>query len=215
MPEINVDHPIPLMHVQDAVAAMIAAWTDGFEGILEPHGTSLMVSEVRDKFLGYYDVYRTGDIPALHNDMDVALFNTLRAAMFPSAYPFKPTPRSDQRGTLVESVRVHGGQGQTFVSSTHPGFVRGEHFHLRKIERFQVLSGRAVIRLRRMLTDEVIDFEVNGDEPSVVDMPTMWAHSIKNVGTEELVTLFWAHELFNPEAPDTYPEPVMIIPEDQ
>jgi UDP-2-acetamido-2,6-beta-L-arabino-hexul-4-ose reductase len=214
LPEINVDHPIPLMHVQDAVAAMIAAWTVGFDGILEPHGTSLMVSEVRDKFLQYYKVYRTGDIPALHNDMDVALFNTLRAAMFPTAYPFKPTPRSDQRGTLVESVRVHGGQGQTFVSSTHPGFVRGEHFHLRKIERFQVLSGRAVIRLRRMLTDEVIDFEVNGDEPSVVDMPTMWAHSIKNVGTEELVTLFWAHELFNAEAPDTYPEPVMIIPED-
>jgi UDP-2-acetamido-2,6-beta-L-arabino-hexul-4-ose reductase len=214
MPEINVDHPIPLMHVQDAVAAMIGAWTGDTEGILEPHGTSLMVSEVLAKFQAYYEVYRTGDIPALHDDMDVALFNTLRAAMFPTAYPFKPTPRSDQRGTLVESVRVHGGQGQTFVSSTHPGYVRGEHFHLRKIERFQVLSGRAVIRLRKMLTDEVIDFEVNGDEPSVVDMPTMWAHSIKNVGTKELVTLFWAHELFNPEAPDTYPEPVMITPED-
>ena len=173
MPEINVDHPIPLMHVQDAVAAMIAAGAADSEGILEPHGTSLMVSEVLTKLQMYFEVYRTGDIPALRNDMDVALFNTLRAAMFPTAYPFKPTPRTDQRGTLVESVRVHGGQGQTFVSSTLPGFVRGEHFHLRKIERFQVLSGRAVIRLRRMLTDEVIDFEVNGDEPSVVDMPTM------------------------------------------
>lgn len=215
IPEINVDHPIPLMHVQDAVAAMITSWSNGSEGILEPHGPSLMVSEVRDKFLAFHDVYRTGDIPALHNDVDVALFNTLRAAMFPTAYPFRPTPRSDQRGTLVESVRVHGGQGQTFVSRTHPGFVRGEHFHLRKIERFQVLSGHAVIRLRRMLTEEVVEFEVSGDEPAVVDMPTMWAHSIKNVGTEELVTLFWAHELFNPEAPDTYPEPVMIVPEDQ
>ena len=213
MPEINVDHPIPLMHVQDAVAAMIAAWSSGYEGILEPHGPSLMVSEVRDKFLAFHEVYRTGDIPALHNDVDVALFNTLRAAMFPTAYPFKPTPRSDQRGTLVESVRVHGGEGQTFVSSTHPGFVRGEHFHLRKIERFQVLSGRAVIRLRRVLTDEVVEFEVSGEVPAVVDMPTMWAHSIKNVGTEELVTLFWASELFNPDAPDTYPEPVMISPE--
>ena len=101
LPEINVDHPIPLMHVQDAVADMIAAWTVGFEGILEPHGTSLMVSEVRDKFLQYYNVYRNGDIPALNSDIDVALFNTLRAAMFPAAYPFKPTPRSDQRGTLV------------------------------------------------------------------------------------------------------------------
>ena len=213
MPEINVDHPIPLMHVQDAVTAMIDAWAADSEGILEPHGTSLMVSEVRDKFLEYYEVYRTGDIPALHNDMDVALFNTLRAAMFPTAYPFKPTPRSDQRGTLVESVRVHGGQGQTFVSSTHPGFVRGEHFHLRKIERFVVLAGRAEIALRRMCTDEVVSFVVSGDEPVAIDMPTMWTHNITALDGEA-TTLFWTNELFNPEAPDTYPEPVMLIPED-
>lgn len=213
-PQVDVDRLVPLMHVQDAVSAMIAAGVAGTEGLLEPSGTPLMVSDVLDKLVEYFAVYRAGDIPALYDDIDLALFNTLRAAMFPAAYPFRPAPRSDERGTLVESVRVHGGQGQTFVSSTHPGFVRGEHFHLRKVERFQVLSGRAVIRLRRMLTDEVVDFEVTGDEPSVVDMPTMWAHSIKNVGTEELVTLFWAHELFDPEAPDTYPEPVMIRPED-
>lgn len=213
-PQVDVDRLVPLMHVQDAVSAMIAAGVADTEGVLEPSGTPLMVSDVLNKLLGYFAVYRAGDIPALYDDIDLALFNTLRAAMFPAAYPFRPAPRSDERGTLVESVRVHGGQGQTFVSSTHPGFVRGEHFHLRKVERFQVLSGRAVIRLRRMLTDEVVDFEVTGDEPSVVDMPTMWAHSIKNVGTEALVTLFWAHELFDPEAPDTYPEPVMIRPED-
>ena len=213
-PQVDVDRLVPLMHVQDAVSAMIAAGVADTEGVLEPSGTPLMVSDVLNKLLEYFAVYRAGDIPALYDESDLALFNTLRAAMFPTAYPFRPTPRSDERGTLVESVRVHGGQGQTFVSSTHPGFVRGEHFHLRKVERFQVLSGRAVIRLRRMLTDEVVDFEVTGDEPSVVDMPTMWAHSIKNVGTEELVTLFWAHELFDPEAPDTYPEPVMIRPED-
>ncbi len=213
-PQVDVDRLVPLMHVQDAVSAIIAAGVADTEGVLEPSGTPLMVSDVLNKLLEYFAVYRAGDIPALYDESDLALFNTLRAAMFPTAYPFRPTPRSDERGTLVESVRVHGGQGQTFVSSTHPGFVRGEHFHLRKVERFQVLSGRAVIRLRRMLTDEVVDFEVTGDEPSVVDMPTMWAHSIKNVGTEELVTLFWAHELFDPEAPDTYPEPVMIRPED-
>lgn len=213
-PQVDVDRLVPLMHVQDAVSAIISAGVADTEGVLEPSGTPLMVSDVLNKLLEYFAVYRAGDIPALYDESDLALFNTLRAAMFPAAYPFRPTPRSDERGTLVESVRVHGGQGQTFVSSTHPGFVRGEHFHLRKVERFQVLSGRAVIRLRRMLTDEVVDFEVTGDEPSVVDMPTMWAHSIKNVGTEELVTLFWAHELFDPEAPDTYPEPVMIRPED-
>ena len=105
-------------------------------------------------------------------------------------------------------VRAHGGQGQTFVSTTRPGITRGEHFHLRKVERFVVLSGRARISLRRLFSEEVVSFDVTGGDPSVVDMPTMWAHNITNTGSDELTTLFWTQELFDPAAPDTYAEPV-------
>jgi UDP-2-acetamido-2,6-beta-L-arabino-hexul-4-ose reductase len=76
------------------------------------------------------------------------------------------------------------------------------------VERFVVVSGEAEIALRRVLHDDVVRFRVSGREPVVVDMPTMWAHSITNVGTGELLTLFWANEVFDPARPDTYPETV-------
>jgi UDP-2-acetamido-2,6-beta-L-arabino-hexul-4-ose reductase len=88
---------------------------------------------------------------------------------------------------------------------------RGDHFHLGKIERFVVLKGTAVIRLRRLLTDEVHCFEVSGEEPVAIDIPTLHTHNITNTGDDELVTVFWANDHFDPESPDTYPEPVEAI----
>jgi UDP-2-acetamido-2,6-beta-L-arabino-hexul-4-ose reductase len=136
------------------------------------------------------------------------LFNTYRAALFPNHYPIALTAHADERGRLVETVRAHGGQGQTFVSTTRPGITRGEHFHLGKVERFVVLSGRARISLRRVCTDEIVSFDVSGEAPAVVDMPTMWVHNITNIGDTELTTLFWTHSLFDPDNPDTFWEPV-------
>jgi UDP-2-acetamido-2,6-beta-L-arabino-hexul-4-ose reductase len=94
------------------------------------------------------------------------------------------------------------------VSGTNPGVTRGEHYHLSKVERFVVLRGEAVIRLRRLLHDDVLTFRVSGAVPAVVDMPTMWAHNITNIGSDELLTLFWSNDLFDPGQPDTYPEAV-------
>ncbi len=71
-----------------------------------------------------------------------------------------------------------------------------------------VLNGTGLITLRRLFHDEIIQFEVSGDRPSIVDMPTMWAHAITNTGPGELMTLFFAHELLDGAHPDTYPEPV-------
>ena len=76
------------------------------------------------------------------------------------------------------------------------------------MERFLVVQGEAVIRLRRMFDYRVVEFPVSGDQPVFVDMPTLHTHSITNVGGGELLTLFWAQEIFDPERPDTYREPV-------
>ncbi|MCB0916863.1 MAG: capsular biosynthesis protein, partial [Actinobacteria bacterium] len=73
---------------------------------------------------------------------------------------------------------------------------------------FLVLSGQGEIRLRKLFTDEVVTFRVSGAEPAIVDMPTFWVHSITNTGTQPLVTLFFADELYDPDSPDTYPEDV-------
>jgi UDP-2-acetamido-2,6-beta-L-arabino-hexul-4-ose reductase len=152
--------------------------------------------------------YRAGDIPPLGSRLETDLFNTLRAALVREHLPIPLVRHTDTRGALVETVRVHGGPGQTFVSSTRPGVTRGQHLHLRKIERFVVVSGQARISLRKVLTKEILHFDVSGEDPVAIDMPTLWAHSVTNTGDRELTTMFWTNELFDPEDTDTYPEDV-------
>jgi len=201
------DRPVNLLHAQDAAQSLIDGLTT-LEARLEPTGTPTTVQRVYDTLHEANRLYTGGDIPPLLTALDVDLFNTLRAARFPTHYPIPLTPRTDDRGSLVEVVRVHGGAGQTFVSTTKPGITRGEHFHLHKIERFVVIRGEARISLRKMFSDQAVSFDVNGDSPAIVDMPTMWAHNIANTGGSELTTLFWTNELFDPAAPDTFPETV-------
>ena len=200
-----VDRPIALLHAQQAAQALLDGLTAP-AGRLDPPGTATTVAGVLDTLAGMWALYRTGDIPPLRTALEVDLFNTLRAAVFPGHYPLPLTVHADQRGALVETVRAHGGQGQTFVSTTRPGVTRGEHFHLGKVERFVVLGGQARITLRKLFTRQIVSFDVSGDAPAVVDMPTLWAHNIANVGAGDLTTLFWTHTLFDPAAPDTYPE---------
>lgn len=205
-PEI-VDRPIRLLHVQAAAQTLIDGLTTSLPN-LEPLGTETTVQTVWDTLAVMKHLYDVGDIPAFHGALDVELFNTLRWTMFPRHYPIRLTQHADNRGDLVETVRAHGSQGQTFVSTTHPRITRGEHFHLKKVERFVVIRGQARISLRQMFTDHVVSFDVSGDAPAIIDMPTMWAHNITNVGDGDLVTMFWSNELFNPQAPDTFPEAV-------
>ena len=200
-----VDRPIGLLHVQQAAQALL----DGLEGagVSEPVPYDTSVAQVWDTLAEFRSTYAGADLPDVTDDFRLDMFNTYRAALFPSAYPMLLTVRSDQRGGLVEAVRSHGAGGQTFVSTTNEGFTRGEHFHLRKIERFAVLAGHAEIALRRELTDEVVSFVVSGDQPVAIDMPTMWTHNITALGGP-VTTLFWTNELFDPDHPDTYWENV-------
>ena len=78
------------------------------------------------------------------------------------------------------------------------------NFHFKKIKRFLVIGGRARISLRPIYGNEVISFEVSGDKPAYIDMPTFHTHKIENIGDSEVTTLFWSHEIFDPSYPDTY-----------
>jgi UDP-2-acetamido-2,6-beta-L-arabino-hexul-4-ose reductase len=210
VPEI-ADRPIELLHAQGAAQALLDALSPDSPASVQPAAHPTSVQQVWDTLQRFHTTYvPTADVPAMADDFERDLFNTYRAALFPAHYPLALAPRTDQRGRLVETVRTHGSGGQTFVSTTVPGVTRGIHYHLHKIERFVVLEGEAVIRLRRMFHDEVVEFPVSGDHPVVVDMPTMWSHDITNVGEGTLTTLFWTDSLFDPEAPDTIPEPVVL-----
>ena len=93
-------------------------------------------------------------------------------------------------------------------STTKPGITRGNHFHVRKAERFAVIKGKARIQLRRIGSDKVLDFDLDGSEPAFVDMPIWYTHNITNIGDEELYTIFWISEFFDADEPDTFYEVV-------
>ena len=97
-----------------------------------------------------------------------------------------------------------GSSGQTSYSTTVPGITRGNHYHTRKIERFAVISGKALIQIRKIGSDQVFEYILDGAEPAYVDMPIWYTHNIKNIGNTELITLFWINEPYNPEDADTY-----------
>lgn len=202
----NEDRPLDLVHATDAAAHLVDAPPVGsWDSRMPPLPTT--VRRLADRLSYFADTYRPGDIPELADRDDVRLFNTYRSHCFPAHYPLPLVSHPDPRGELVETVRAHGG-GQSFFSRTRPGATRGEHFHLSKVERFVVLRGTAEIRLRRVGDSDIVRFPVDGDHPVVVDMPTMWSHSITNTGSDDLFTLFWANDLLDPARPDTYPEPV-------
>ena len=149
------------------------------------------------------DRYREGTVPNLDDDFELQMFNTFRSYIPHEKRPQDLTVHSDDRGWLFEAIRSDG-QGQTFLSTTKPGITRGNHFHLHKVERFLVVEGKAKIRLRKIGSDDVYTFEVNGENPQAIDIPTLHTHNISNAGDGPLLTLFWSAELFDPENPDTY-----------
>ena len=122
-------------------------------------------------------------------------------------FPVKLIQHKDYRGSFIEIIRLSNG-GQVSFSTTQPGITRGNHFHTRKIERFTVIKGKALIQLRKIGSDKVLDFYLDGNKPAYVDMPIWYTHNIKNIGKDILYTNFWINDPYNPEDADTYYEEV-------
>lgn len=211
MPEVHQDAAVDLIYVGELVSEIIAQIKAGksCQAYKVPHTSTQKVSEVLEKLKQFKTLYfDNGEIPVLHNSFDLNLFNTFRCYFDLAAYyPKKFTCNADARGAFVEIIRLGIG-GQCSFSTTVPGVTRGNHYHTRKIERFAVIKGEALIQLRKIGTQEVLNFKLNGHEPAYVDMPIWYTHNIKNTGKEELYTIFWINEPYNPEDADTYFEEV-------
>ncbi|TYP94603.1 UDP-2-acetamido-2,6-beta-L-arabino-hexul-4-ose reductase [Sphingobacterium allocomposti] len=207
IPTIANDGFVNLIYVQELVEDIIRQIR---EKVHQPLYTvqstaTKKVSEVLELLENFRDLYLyKGEIPVLHDRFELNLFNTYRSFIDHQAiYPRKFQLHTDPRGTFVEIIRMGIG-GQSSYSTTVPGITRGNHFHTRKIERFAVIQGKARIQLRKMDTDEVMDFYLDGTEPSFVDMPIWYTHNITNIGDVELITCFWINEPYDPADPDTY-----------
>jgi UDP-2-acetamido-2,6-beta-L-arabino-hexul-4-ose reductase len=114
----------------------------------------------------------------------------------------------DDRGSFTELLKT-AENGQISVNISKPGITKGQHWHNSKWEFFIVVSGHGLIQERKIGTDEVVEFEVSGDKIQAVQMIPGWTHNIINLSeTENMVTVMWANELFDPKHPDTFSENV-------
>jgi len=204
---IDRDGDLQLLHAQDVAEIILTHIRERSDARIAPRGEHLTVSQLLDRLSRFATLYDSHLIPDLRDPLDLRLFNTYRSYLFPSHYPVVLDRHADERGELYEAVRELNG-GQTFLSWTKPGVTRGNHYHRYKVERFQVVWGRARISIRKLFTDKVHDFEVAGDVPCYIEMPTLHTHNIRNVGDDDLLTLFWANQIFDPSAPDTCAEEV-------
>lgn len=206
-PIVNIDGDLKLIYVGDLVQVIlnIIENEDNHPTFSVPHTSETKVSKLLQHLENFHEVYQErGEIPVLSNSFELNLFNTYRCYMDVENYfPVKFTEHSDARGSFVEVIRLGIG-GQVSFSTTVPGVTRGNHFHTRKIERFAVIKGKALIQLRQIGTDKVLNFELDGNEPAYVDMPIWYTHNIKNIGDEMLYTNFWINESYNPEDADTF-----------
>lgn len=206
-PEINPEGRVSLLHAGAAAQLAIDSVVAGRTCRIAPEGHDIAVTELYERLARFHALYESNVFPPLDDAFDLALFNAYRTGGYPAHYPRPIKLNSDARGTLFESAKG-GDASQTFLSTTHPGQLRGDHFHLDLVERFLVVKGDAVIRVRRVLTDEIEEFAVSGDTPAAIDMPPLHTHHIVNTGDAELLTFFWAHRLFDPANPDTFADPV-------
>jgi len=210
VPEVNPEGEVALLHAGAAAQAALDAALHGQGGLVRPAARQTLVPELLHMLQRFHADYSANIFPDLSAPFTLSLFNSYRAALYPGGFPRPLKLNSDARGTLFEAVKGGGG-GQTFLSTTEPGITRGDHFHLDKIERFLVVQGEAIIRIRKVLSNEVWEYRVSGDLPAPVDIPTLHTHSIENTGKSPLLTLFWTHQLFDHAAPDTYFDPVLKV----
>ena len=169
------------------------------------HTNTKRVSETLDLLKLFKNEYLdNGQIPRLElKSFELNLFNTFRSHIPKTYFPRNFKKNTDKRGAFVEIVRA-GSAGQFSYSTTIPGITRGDHYHSRKIERFAVINGKASIKLRKINSDEIIEYTLDGESPAYVDMPIWYTHNITNIGDTDLITLFWINEPYSKENADTY-----------
>ena len=218
-PEIHIDGELKLIYVGELIEEIYSLITNHQSLVTSrqllitsyhvPHTSTNKVSEILALLESFKTNYfEKGILPNLNDPFSRNLFNTFVCYIdHKDFFPVPLTLHSDERGSFVETVKLNSG-GQVSFSTTKPGITRGNHFHIRKAERFAVIKGKARIQLRKIGTNEILNFELDGNQPSYVDMPIWYTHNITNTGNEDVYTIFWISEFFNPEDPDTFFEKV-------
>lgn len=163
----------------------------------------ITLGELAGRIQAFHHMKSSLMTPNLLERFGQCLYATYLSYLEPEAREYGLDTKSDARGNLAEFIKSKY-FGQVFVSRTHPGISRGNHYHHTKTEKFFVIAGEGLIRMRHIESSDVVEYRVRGEDYRVIDIPPAYTHSITNVGETEMITLFWASEVFNPDLPDTY-----------
>ncbi|MCP4001636.1 MAG: SDR family oxidoreductase [Gammaproteobacteria bacterium] len=207
-------NPVKLVHVDDVISAFtedLAA--EHKPGVVQREAGpeySLTLGELVDQIESFRDMRESLILPDMAPGFVQKLYSTYLAYLELDQFAYGLTKHSDPRGSLAEFIKSDH-FGQLFISRTKPGITRGDHYHHVKTEKFFVVDGQALVRFRDIRGErEVIEYHVDGEEMRVIDIPPGYTHSIQNIGESELITVFWASEIFEQAQPDTYGMPVLI-----
>ena len=206
---------LELSYVDDVVLSFMAE-IDGPQKSL-PAGTEIpayriQLGDLAGRIQEFHEMGQSLTVPDFADWFNRALFATYLSHVPPTARQHNLAIKSDVRGSLAEFIKQEH-FGQIFVSRTKPGVTRGNHYHHTKTEKFLVLEGTGLIRMRAIEENVIEEYRVSGSDYQVIDIPPGFAHAITNVGSAELVTLFWSSEVFDPNRTDTYYLPVDTVVE--
>lgn len=219
----NIAHNLPiqvndpkttmnLVYIDDVVDELIAALS-GQEhrkgNYCEvPVVHTITLGGIVELLKGFKDMHANLGVPDLGDAFTKKLYSTYLSYLPRDAFAYPLRMNVDERGSFTEIIRTLD-RGQFSVNISRPGVTKGQHWHHTKNEKFVVVKGHGLIQLRKIGSGEVIEFEVSGDRIEVVEMIPGYTHNIINLSeTEDLVTLMWCNECFDPDKPDTYFEKV-------
>lgn len=206
---------LPLVYIDDVVACILAAF-DG-DVMMDRSATPIChmhpihevtlgrLAELIQRFAAGRTSLAVPDLAP--GSFEKKLYSTYLSYLPSDQFSYPLEMHTDNRGSFTEFLRSPE-RGQVSINISHPGIVKGNHWHHTKNEKFLVVKGEGVIRFRNIFSKEVIEYHVSGNKLEVVDIPCGYTHNIENVGTEDMVTVMWANEALDPDHPDTFFEPV-------
>lgn len=200
-------NPMSLVYIDDVVEEILRAMA----GQANRQGDYYAVPMVYQTTLGFIvdTIYafrqsrQDLSVPDVGDPLVRKLYATYLSYLPEDGFCYPLNMKTDDRGSFTEFVRTPD-RGQFSVNISKPRIVKGNHWHHTKNEKFLVVSGTGVIRLRKIDGDKVLEYFVSGDKLEVVDIPTGYTHNIENLGDTDMVTLMWASEPFDPRKPETY-----------
>lgn len=201
------EHKIELIYIDDICKKFIGI----MKGEVKPERPynyvdpvkTITLQELADLIYSFKEDLNSIKVPETGDDFTKKLFSTYISYNSLEQLFYDNEPHTDERGSFVELIHTKD-SGQFSVSISAPGITRGNHYHHTKIEKFIVLKGEAIIRMRKIDGDEVMEFKVNDNKIQTVTIPVGYTHSITNVGKSEMILAIWCNEIFNRENPDTY-----------